>query len=91
VESGYDTWTRSYAYGENIAFGYSSAAEVVAAWMNSPGHRANILSPFFTEIGVSVLADAADPVGVWRQFCAEAGITHLGTLRPPPPVQQELF
>ena len=39
----------------------------------------------------NITANAADPVGVWRHFCAEAGITHLGTLRPPPPVQQELF
>ncbi|MFO0881052.1 MAG: CAP domain-containing protein [Gemmataceae bacterium] len=42
------------AYGENIAYGYPSAQAVVTAWMNSPGHRANILSASTTEIGVSV-------------------------------------
>ncbi|GGW30601.1 CAP domain-containing protein [Streptomyces griseoloalbus] len=38
--------------GENIACGQRSAAEVVQGWMNSPGHRANILETDFTHIGV---------------------------------------
>ncbi|WEH13844.1 CAP domain-containing protein [Streptomyces sp. VNUA24] len=38
--------------GENIACGQRSAAEVVRGWMDSPGHRANILKPGFTHIGV---------------------------------------
>jgi len=38
--------------GENIAAGYSSPTDVVAGWMNSPGHKANILSADYTEIGV---------------------------------------
>ncbi|MEH7442838.1 CAP domain-containing protein [Bacillus sp. JJ1122] len=38
--------------GENIAMGQPSAEEVVNAWMNSEGHRKNILSPNFTHIGV---------------------------------------
>lgn len=38
--------------GENIAQGQSSAAEVVADWMDSAGHRRNILNCSFTEIGV---------------------------------------
>ncbi|MCI3273839.1 CAP domain-containing protein [Streptomyces cylindrosporus] len=38
--------------GENIACGQRSPAEVVEGWMNSPGHRANILKPDFTHIGV---------------------------------------
>ena len=37
--------------GENIACGQRSPAEVVDGWMNSPGHRANILKPDFTHIG----------------------------------------
>lgn len=43
--------------GENIAMGYRSAAAVVAAWMNSPGHRANILNASYTRIGVGYVAD----------------------------------
>ena len=38
--------------GENIAMGQPTAEEVVNAWMNSEGHRKNILSPNFTHIGV---------------------------------------
>lgn len=38
--------------GENIACGQRSPAEVVLGWMNSPGHRANILKPDFTHIGI---------------------------------------
>lgn len=37
---------------ENIAAGQSTPQSVVNAWMNSPGHRANILNPNYTEIGV---------------------------------------
>jgi uncharacterized protein YkwD len=47
---GYD-WT---SIGENIAYGYGSADAVVQAWINSPGHRANLLNASFTQIGVSV-------------------------------------
>lgn len=45
------------AAGENIAMGQRSAAEVMNAWMNSPGHRANILNPSYTEIGVGLAKD----------------------------------
>ena len=38
--------------GENIAMGFTSAEAVVAAWMNSDGHRANILNASFTKLGV---------------------------------------
>ncbi|MDS9471229.1 CAP domain-containing protein [Sporosarcina pasteurii] len=37
---------------ENIAMGQRSAQEVVKAWMESPGHRQNILTPNFTHIGI---------------------------------------
>ena len=39
-------------YAENVAAGYSTPAAVVRAWMNSKGHRANILNGRYTEIGV---------------------------------------
>ncbi|WP_438449010.1 SafA/ExsA family spore coat assembly protein [Gorillibacterium sp. sgz5001074] len=38
--------------GENIAAGQTTAAAVMESWMNSPGHRQNILSPNYTQIGV---------------------------------------
>jgi len=49
--AGYLGWV---ALGENIAAGQPGPAQVVAAWMQSPGHRANILSPSFTQIGAGV-------------------------------------
>lgn len=43
----------SYSYaGENIAAGQKSAEEVMDSWMNSSGHKANILNKNYTEIGV---------------------------------------
>ena len=47
-ETGYNYSTA----GENIAAGQRTAEDVVEGWMNSPGHRANILNPNYTEIGV---------------------------------------
>ena len=41
-------------WGENVAAGYTSSNAVVSAWMNSAGHRANMLSRNFTHIGVSL-------------------------------------
>ena len=40
--------------GENIAMGYSTAEQVMEGWMNSPGHRANILNGKYTHIGVGI-------------------------------------
>lgn len=42
--------------GENIAYGQRTPAAVVNAWMNSSGHRANILSASYTQIGVGYCA-----------------------------------
>ena len=39
--------------GENLAFGYLTPRDVVGGWMNSPGHRANILKEGITIIGVA--------------------------------------
>ncbi|MDH6456200.1 MULTISPECIES: CAP domain-containing protein [unclassified Streptomyces] len=53
--------------GENIACGQRSAAEVVEGWMNSPGHRANILKPAFTHIGIGFAGGG--PAGTyWTQM-----------------------
>lgn len=44
--------------GENIAWGQRSPKEVMKAWMNSPGHRANIMNASFTTIGVGYYENA---------------------------------
>ncbi|WP_439625772.1 CAP domain-containing protein [Gemmata sp.] len=66
--AGYDTWTRSFSYGENIAYNFFTAQAVMTAWMNSSGHRANILNPNFTEIGVAVRADARGALYFTQDF-----------------------
>ncbi len=53
--------------GENIAKGYSSAQSVVNGWMNSPGHRANILNPSFNKIGVG-LYKTSNGTAYWTQM-----------------------
>lgn len=53
--------------GENIAYGQRSAAEVMNGWMNSPGHRKNILSPNYDEIGVGVAKDSNGTI-YWTQM-----------------------
>ncbi|MEQ1873046.1 MAG: CAP domain-containing protein [Ilumatobacteraceae bacterium] len=42
------------AWGENVAFGQWDCAAVIAAWMNSPGHRTNMLNPVYTNIGIGM-------------------------------------
>lgn len=55
-----------YAAGENIAMGQPTAQAVMTAWMNSTGHRANILNPQYNEIGVGV-AKTSSGVIYWTQ------------------------
>jgi len=59
--------------GENLAQGQESAAEVVKGWMNSPEHRANILTPGYTNMGIGY-----DPYSDnWTQlFTRLPGSTH---------------
>ena len=57
---------RFTAAGENIAYGQSTPAQVMRDWMNSPGHRNNILSGSFSQIGVG-LAKSSSGVYYWTQ------------------------
>ncbi|MGC2999485.1 CAP domain-containing protein [Streptomyces sp. G35A] len=50
-------------FGENVAYGYTSPEQVMAGWMSSPGHKANILNCAFKEIGVGL----AQPGNYWTQ------------------------
>ena len=53
--------------GENIAKGHGSPQEVMEGWMNSEGHRKNILNPEFTGLGVGVYRNASGTL-CWSQF-----------------------
>ena len=59
TEAGY-SWN---TYGETIAAGYATPAAVVAGWMASAGHRANILNPNFCDIGVGYAYVASSTYG----------------------------
>ncbi|MFI1966205.1 CAP domain-containing protein [Streptomyces pathocidini] len=50
-------------YGENVAYGYSTPAQVMEGWMSSPGHKRNILNCDYKEIGVGL----AQPGSYWTQ------------------------
>lgn len=54
------------AAGENIAMGQKTPADVMNGWMNSPGHRANILNTSYTEIGVGYVTNS-NGTGYWVQ------------------------
>lgn len=73
----HDGWEKALAFagvsarsvGENIAMGFKSADAVVTAWMNSPGHRRNILDPDYRFIGVAAAIDDDDDT-FWCQLFA---------------------
>jgi len=57
------------AWGENVAYGQSSCTDVIAAWLNSPGHRTNMLNPAYTHIGIAV-ATASNGYMYWTMDLA---------------------
>lgn len=62
-----DFGLRFSAAGENIAYGQTTPAQVMNSWMNSPGHRSNILNGTYTQIGVG-LAKNKNGVCYWTQM-----------------------
>ena len=56
--------------GENLAAGFSSASAVVSGWMNSEGHRANILNEGYTQIGLGIAKDENGRI-YWVQIFAD--------------------
>lgn len=79
--------------GENIAAGYGTPAQVMDGWMNSSGHRANILNSGFKHIGVGyTYSQGTDYGSYWVQLfctgpsCAYSGFEILGELDAGTPV-----
>ena len=80
----------AYTWGENIAAGNATAAETVAQWMNSPGHRANILNPKYTHIGVGYCYDATSTYRHnWVQMFVGTNSTPDGDSAQTPPSTPE--
>ena len=67
-------------WGENIAYGYTTASAVMQGWLNSPGHRANIENASFRSLGVGVAVSNTN-----RIYWAQAFGTQSGSTPPPPP------
>lgn len=68
-------------WGENLAYGYPSAAAVVEAWLRSPLHRANIEQPDFAATGL-VAASLSDGPLFWAQEFGGSAPTSFGQ-KPP--------
>lgn len=71
--AGYTPW----AWGENAAYGYSSAAAVFNGWMGSTGHRDNIRGSDFREMGLA-LATSSNGTKYWTQTFGNRNTTTLG-------------
>ncbi|WP_205698259.1 CAP domain-containing protein [Conexibacter sp. SYSU D00693] len=84
---GYTT-TPAWQVGENLAWGEGSTgspAQVVQAWMDSPGHRANLLNGVFTEVGIGIADGAPSLVsGAAATYVTEYG-TRSGAAPAPTP------
>lgn len=79
----------SYEYilmGENLAMGsFQTNEELIKAWMNSEGHRANIINKNYTEIGVAVKYGKYDGHNVWM------AVQHFGLPKDACPVVDEVL
>ena len=64
--TGYLSGARSWAVGENIAWGegsYSTPQSIMRSWMNSPGHKANILRRRFEHVGIGLASGTPEQSG----------------------------
>jgi uncharacterized protein YkwD len=59
--------------GENIAWNYRGAEDVMKGWMSSPGHRRNLLNPSYKEIGVGIAKNKKGEPYHCQDFGARAG------------------
>lgn len=79
--------------GENLAYGFNTAADTLTGWMNSPGHRANILNGGYTEVGFGYI-NIANYQGtgpetlVVAMYGAPASGVAQQAATPPPAVSQ---
>jgi uncharacterized protein YkwD len=75
-QTGYLKGASSWSVGENIAWGSherSAPRAITAMWMNSAGHRANILSPTFREVGIGFSIGAPGAGGPAATYATEFG------------------
>ena len=66
-----------WALGENLAWGTGSLAtprQIMRAWMDSPGHRANVVKRAYREIGIGVVAATPSAGGGGATYTADFGV-----------------
>ena len=71
------------AWGENIAWGYSTGASVLSAWLASSGHRANIENGYFTHHGVGKVGTIWTHVFIRPSTSSAAGVPVTASAPPP--------
>jgi hypothetical protein len=69
--------------GENIAMGYTGAAEVHVGWMRSDGHRQNILAPSTTAIGIGIVCRSDGLMWATQVFGVPHGAPYVPPSMPP--------
>lgn len=82
----------NYSYaGENLAKGFTTSYDTVKAWMNSPTHRDNILSPNYSEVGFSISEgelQGEKTVLIVQEFGSRIGGTDESDVIPPPTARE---
>jgi uncharacterized protein YkwD len=77
MASHYASRNVGWSLGENLAWGTGSLAtprEIMSAWMNSPGHRANVVKRSYREIGVGVVTGTPGAGGDGATYTADFGV-----------------
>jgi uncharacterized protein YkwD len=74
------TWLAPHGYdfhfaGENLACGFETTELLLTGWMESPGHRANILSPHFEDCGIAIIDGMTTRRGMGRSIVVMFGAT----------------
>ena len=74
------TWLEPNGYtfhyaGENLATGFDTTEVLVEGWMESPGHRANILSPHFEDCGIAIIDGMTMRRGAGKSIVVMFGAT----------------
>ncbi len=74
------TWLAPHEYdfhyaGENLASGFETTELLVAGWMESPGHRDNILSPHFEDCGIAIIDGMTMRRGTGKSIVVMFGAT----------------
>ena len=76
LDAGYAKRNEAWSIGENLAWGtgeLSTPQAIMSAWMNSSGHKANILKKTYKEIGISVRLGVPTDAGVGATVTADFG------------------